>query len=311
LTGRALALSLALGVTLTGCRRSAAVAGGAVALVDDAGDTVRLGPPHRIVSLIPTTTEILVAAGLADRMAGRTDWCDWPPAAAAIPSVGQGFAPNIEAIVGRRPDLVLLYHGADNAEAAAQLRRFGVPVARLRTDRVRDVARIARLLGRITGEHEALERVTGAFERDLREVSVDRSERSHDRPRVLLLAWPDPPVALGPAAYLSELLELAGGRNAFDDLNSTSAPVSLEAIVARNPAAIFLAAADALPVLGTPQWRTVDAVRAGRVFTPLEPALTRAGLRAPEGVRRLRRWLLSPTSDRHTAVTLSRTKDAP
>src|SRR5712671_3847873 len=62
-------------------------------------------PAHRIVSLLPSFAEILFAIGAGDRVVGRTQWCDYPPAALAVPSVGEGLPPNIEDVAARRPDL--------------------------------------------------------------------------------------------------------------------------------------------------------------------------------------------------------------
>src|SRR6266516_1176222 len=79
------------------------------------------GPPaHRIVSMLPSSTEILFAIGAGDRVVGRTQWCDYPPAALAVPSVGEALPPNVEAVAARRPDLVVLYKSGQNATAAEQ-----------------------------------------------------------------------------------------------------------------------------------------------------------------------------------------------
>jgi iron complex transport system substrate-binding protein len=283
------ALALVLGTTLVACRFDRAPAGGtAVRVVDDAGDTVRLAAPaQRIVSLIPTTTEILLAAGLGKRVVGRTEWCDWPAEVVAIPSVGGGFPPNVEAVVERDPDLVVAYQTEATAPAAAQLRSLGVPVVRLRTDRVADIARAARVLGTLVDASDRMDVLVRDFERSLAAASTEPSAGAVTGP-VLLLAWADPAIALGAGAFMSELLELAGGRNAFGDVRSSSAPVSLESIAARDPELVFLADSAAAPLLARPEWRAVGAVRAGRVRTPLAPSLTRAGLRAPLAVRQLR-----------------------
>ncbi|MGH7701427.1 MAG: helical backbone metal receptor, partial [Gemmatimonadales bacterium] len=83
---------------------------GGVTVVDDAGRTVTLAAPaRRIVSLLPSFTELLFAMGAGDRLVGRSTWCDFPPAARDIPSVGDGLPPNVEAVAARRPDLVVLY----------------------------------------------------------------------------------------------------------------------------------------------------------------------------------------------------------
>jgi len=56
-------------------------------------------PPRRIVSLVPNVTEVIYALGAEDRLAGRTDYCEFPAAARAKPSVGGMVNPNLEALV--------------------------------------------------------------------------------------------------------------------------------------------------------------------------------------------------------------------
>ena len=169
---------LFLGVTACADERAkpAASPGASIVVVDDAGDTVRLaGPAHRIVSLIPATTELLFAIGAGERIVGRTHWCDYPDAAERVPDLGDGMNPNLEAVVAARPDLVVLYLSGQKAEAAAvvpgdlvravsllgtedeiatQLKEFaeaGVttlllnPLGATPEERVRDVATLARL----------------------------------------------------------------------------------------------------------------------------------------------------------------------
>ncbi len=134
-----------LTLVLAACSRQATHAG---PLLDDGGTPVSLpGPPRRIVSLIPATTELLFALGAGDRLVGRTTWCDYPAEAARVPDLGNGIGPNLEAVVGARPDLVLLYLSPGNAAATERLRALGIPVLQLRTDRIVDLDRIARLLG--------------------------------------------------------------------------------------------------------------------------------------------------------------------
>src|SRR5256886_9667792 len=125
-TGRApLAGLLALAACARGER---APSDGRFAVGDDAGRRVSLAaPPRRIVSLLPSFTEILFAVGAGDRLVGRTAWCDYPPAALAVPSVGDGMPPNVEAVAARPPDLGVLYPSGPTDTAPAPLQRLGVP----------------------------------------------------------------------------------------------------------------------------------------------------------------------------------------
>src|SRR5947209_11067351 len=108
-------------------------------------------PVQRIVSLLPSFTELLFAIGAGDRVVGRTTWCDYPPAALAIPSVGDGLPPNIEAVMARRPDLVVLYNAGPNVTAARQLERIGIRTVLLDLNRLEDLGPATRTLGRLTG----------------------------------------------------------------------------------------------------------------------------------------------------------------
>ena len=262
---------------------------GPLLAVDDAGDTVRLAAPAQwVVSLVPATTEILFAIGAGPRMVGRTRWDDYPAEASQVPDVGDGINPNLEAILGQRPDLVVMYHSGSNAGAAGQLRQMGIPVVLLSVDRLADVSRIARLLGELTGQTEQADSVAGAMEAALTQVSLPRDTAG---PRILIVAWDQPPMAIGAGSFLSELVERAGGVNLFGDLSAPSAQISIEAVVARDPDAL-LVSSDGPPALASrPEWRVVPAVRDNRFIHVTSSAFSRPSPRAPEAIRELKQKL--------------------
>lgn len=260
----------------------------AIVIRDDAGDSVRLAAPaRRIVSLNPTTTELLFSIGAGSRVVGRTRWCESPPEARSVPSVGEGFPPNVESVVARQPDLVVLYHNSGNAMAAERLRELGIPVVRIRTDRLSDVARAARMLGALTGSFFSADSVGHAFTAALDQASIASAGRSTS-PALLLLAWDQPIVALGSGSFVSEMVERAGARNVFGDVVAPSAPVSMEAIAAREPDAIMTVGTMAIGFVARPEWRTLAAVRQQQLFSLSEAAFTHPSLQAPQAIMRLR-----------------------
>lgn len=100
-------------LVLTACqgggRDTPATRAAAIALTDDAGHAVTLnGPAQRIVSLVPSVTEAILALGAGNRLVGRTEY-DKDPALASVPLVGRGLSPSVEAIVALRPDLVITW----------------------------------------------------------------------------------------------------------------------------------------------------------------------------------------------------------
>jgi ABC-type Fe3+-hydroxamate transport system substrate-binding protein len=275
-------LVLALGAACAGER---APPRATIVITDDAGTLVTLArPAERVVSLAPAFTELLFALGAGDRVVGRTTWCDWPAGAAAVPSVGDGLAPNVEAIVARRPDLVLVWASGANAGAVAQLRGLGLTVAQFRADGLADVGRAARGMGALVGRAGGGDSLAAAL---VDSLAAARAPARREPLRALVLAGEQPPVAIGPTSFLSELVVLAGGSNVFADLPGPSAPVSLEAVVARDPDVVLVLGDAVPPAFGRPEWRAVRAVREGRVVPLGGSVWNRPGPRSPGAVRTL------------------------
>jgi ABC-type Fe3+-hydroxamate transport system substrate-binding protein len=96
---------------------------------------------------------------------------------------------------------------------------------------------------------------------------------------------------LGSGSFVSEMVELAGARNVFDDISSSSLPVSLEAIVSRAPRIVATVGTMSAELARRPEWRAVPAVRAHRVLTLTDPALSHPTPRAPIAIAAIRRQL--------------------
>jgi ABC-type Fe3+-hydroxamate transport system substrate-binding protein len=282
------AFSLALASAACGrdVERPAPPAGGTtLVVVDDAGDTVRLAAPAtRVVSLIPATTELLFALGAGDRLVGRTHWCDYPAAAAAVPDLGDGMNPNLEAVVGARPDLVVLYLSGQNGGAAARLRSLGIPAIQVRSDLLSDVPRLARLLGVLVGRQASADSLGRSFTAALDAATV----RPHTDPlSVFILVWDDPPMTVGQGSYLSELIERAGGRNVYADLPTSSGQISVESAADRDPD-VILTLSETIPAFALrPEWQVVAAVREQRFVRISGSEFSRPGPRSPAAIREL------------------------
>ena len=284
---------LGLGLVAAACRP--ATPSRTPAVVDDLGARVAVGrTPHRIVSLAPSSTELLFALGFGDRVVGRTRWCDYPPAVAAVPSVGDGLHPNVEAVAARKPDLVVMYATAANRPAVEQLARLGIPAVNLKMDRLADVAHAARLLGALLGDSARVDSLAGRFEEAL--DSLARIPRPARRP-VAMIAWDNPPMVIGAGSFLTELIALAGGENVFADLPQPSPTVSVETIAGRNPDLLLLLASDtAGPALSNrPEWRSVRAVRERRFVVLNGTEFNRPSFRALETIEKLGDALAFPS----------------
>src|SRR5882762_2750847 len=259
-----------------------------IAVTDDAGRGVALAAPARpVVSLLPSFTEILFAIGAGDRLVGRTTWCDYPPEALAVPSVGDGMPPSVEAVAARRPDLVVLYRSGPNVTAAEQLERLGIRTVLFDLNLLEELGPVARRLGILTGRRAAADSLARVMD------SLAAQPPTPSTQSLVFIVWDNPPIVIGAGSYLDRLAALAGARNVFHDIGSPSAQVSIETIAARDPDFVALLSDSAVPprYAARPEWRVVRAVRTARFLFLPGQLFGRPGPRAAEAIRELRRRL--------------------
>lgn len=267
------------------------------ALRDDAGysfDSQRRY--RRIVSLSPATTELLFDLGAGPLVVGRTRYCEDPPEVIRVPSVGEGFSPNVEAIAARRPDLVVFYHSSANQPAVERLRAMGIATLSLRIDRLADLSRAARLLGTATHQTRRADSLVERLEINLDSLR-HQAMTTRYRPSVAIVVWDNPPIVIGSQSFLSEIAQLAGAENVFADLARPSATVNLETLAARDPDfLVVFENGSGEGFLRRPEWQAVRAVRERRVVRLSGSEFGHPSLRAPRAVRRLRELL---NAERH------------
>ncbi|HEU4368287.1 MAG TPA: cobalamin-binding protein [Methylomirabilota bacterium] len=251
-------------------------------------------PAARIVSLVPSVTEIVFALGAEERLVGRTDFCDHPPAVRAKPSVGGMVNPNLETLVALKPDLVIATDEGNLEETVRQLRRLRIPTYLVHANRIAETVDLIARVGELTGRQAAVAKLTGEMLR--RVAAVRRAVAPFPRPRVLYVLWPEPLIVPGRSSILTELIEVAGGTSITAGDGDAYPRFSLEAAVARAPEVIILADhSTGSSTAGRPmpeQWQrlaSVPAIRAGRLHSADLSVLHRYGPRVPDGLETLAR----------------------
>jgi ABC-type Fe3+-hydroxamate transport system substrate-binding protein len=231
---------------------------------DDFGDSINVSSvPKRVVSLNPATTEILFAIGAGSKLVGRSKYDLWPDSALRVPSVGNGLQPNVEAVLGVHPDLVVLYASQDNKAAVSRLRAAGVSTVALRTDHIADFRRTVSLLGSILDDSVRAKNVIDSVYRTI--DSVRAATSGGPRPTVFWHIWDAPLITIGSGSFMTELVTIAGARNIYDDIKGASAQISLEDVARRNPDFILAGPVGASTIRSDPRWTIVRAVREGRI----------------------------------------------
>ena len=283
---RPTALVLALGLALVATQVSA------FTVRDMQGrEIVLAGPPQRIVSLVPSATEMIFALGGDQRLVGRTDFCDYPVAARAKTSVGGMINPSLETLVSLKPDVVIVTGAGNRHETFAQLTRLRIPVYQIGAERIAEVKEVARHLAVLTGRETAVTPLLDAIDR--RVAAVRAAVRPFARPRVLYVLWPDPLIVPGRRALVTDLIDIAGG-DSLTAADSDDYPrYSLEAAVAKSPEVIVLAnhGSKSGPI-AIDRWRrltSLPAIKTGRIHSVDGNLMHRYGPRVLDGLEQLAR----------------------
>lgn len=225
--------------------------------------------PRRVVCLSTEHVEICHALGAGDRVVGVPGTAERPPEARAKPKVGGFTSFPVDRIVDLAPDLVLASSDRQ-ADVSAELIRAGLPVLCTNPRSVDEVLASVLLVGGALG----LEREARALVLDMRDEIRQVREFSSvwpRRPRVYFEEWPDPMIA--GIRWVSELIEIAGGRDVFADRSAgrlaSDRVVTADEVARRDPEIILASwcgkPVDADAIRSRPGWEGVSAVKTGQI----------------------------------------------
>lgn len=193
--------------------------------------------PQRIVSLIPSNTEILFAVGAGDTVVGVTSSDNYPPEVANIAQVGGYATIDTESIVDLEPDVVLAYsaNGNDTLDA---LKNLGLTVITVDSTTMDDILHNIQLIGTITGHEEEASALTTNMTAVVDTISSQTAGiPDEQRPGVLFLVSFDPMYVAGKDSFPDSLIRLAGGRNIIEAEKWPQ--IALEEVVDQNPQIII------------------------------------------------------------------------
>ncbi len=263
-----------------------------VKFTDSVGRAVMIdNPPARIVSIAPSITESLYAIGAGSLLVGRTDFCDYPQEALALPSVG-GFDAStisIETIVALDPDL-LIGGSIYQADLADSLAKAGIPVFIMEPRTVEEIMDSLQTLGKVTNHAADADALVAEMQSRIDAVAqvVDGIPQA-ERPTVFYEVWADPYMTTSDQTYIGELIKMAGGVNIFADLKEDYPTISAEEIIARDPRIILGPSnhADQLTgeaIMAREGWSNIAAVKSDRIYIVDGNIVSRTGPRVVDAL---------------------------
>jgi iron complex transport system substrate-binding protein len=251
--------------------------------------------PEKIISLIPSNTEVVYALENGDAIVGVTDFDNYPEEAMSKEKIG-GMEINIEKMISLKPDLVLAHEStADSTKAGLQqLKDAEIDVVVVNDAQSFDgVYESIEMIGKAIGEPEKAIELVDNMKNSFAELKKQAESIKPDQQKTVFVeVSPAPEIyTAGKNTFINEMLELIGAKNAAGDMEGW-AKVDQEAIVERNPDVVvttygYYTENTVELVLGRQGWENVKAVKDQQVFDVHSDLVTRSGPRLAEGAEEL------------------------
>ncbi|MFA9440014.1 cobalamin-binding protein [Uliginosibacterium sp. sgz301328] len=261
---------------------------------DDAGHVVSLDrTPQRVVTLAPSLTELVFAAGAGDRIVGTVTYSDYPPAALRIPPVGDNRRLDLERVAALRPELILVWYHGSNQKELDRLSALGIPMFYIEPRKLDEIPGAIERIGAILGTSSTANVAARSFRQRLNDLHARYAGKP--RVRVFYQVWAQPLLTIGAGQVISDVISLCGGENVFDTQSGTVPQLSSESVVAADPDVIIASRIDHDATAGAQRagkdsdiasWRrfaSMRAVRGDQLWTVPGDAISRAGPRIIDG----------------------------
>ncbi|MCF6466761.1 ABC transporter substrate-binding protein [Clostridium sp. Cult2] len=220
--------------------------------------------PERIISLAPSTTELLYALGAGNKVVGVTDYDNYPPEVEDVEKVGDFKGPNVEAITAQKPDLIFASN-LSGQEEMESLENMGVPVIMLEAKNINQIYESIKIIGQITDNVEKGEETIKDMETKIKEIN-DKVKELPETDVFYLVSF-DGNWTAGKGTFIDELISLAGGKNIAGDVDGW-VQYSMEKLVEKNPNVIITSphAGDLEDIENTVGYKDTEAVKNENVF---------------------------------------------
>jgi iron complex transport system substrate-binding protein len=251
-------------------------------------------PPKRIVSLAPNITEILFGLGLDEEIVGVSIHCNFPEKTRTKVRVGSYINLDYEKITSVTPDLIIATGAGNTRGMVDRLEQLGFPTYVIHPKNFKDILESIIHIGQVVNrEKEASLIIEGMRKRSQRVIEFTKDL---PRPKVLIQIGEAPMVTVGKGSFADDLIRLAGGENIAEKEKEAYPQLGMEEILKRAPEVIVISSmnpkGDYLKILQEwNRWKTIPAVKNGRVHLMDSDLIDRPSPRIIEGLEELARFL--------------------
>ncbi len=237
--------------------------------------------PEKIVSTVPSNTEIIYEIGKGENLVGVSVYCNYPVEAQEVEKIGDYDGPNLELIIGLDPDVVLGSWMSD--DVVAQLEDAGIKVVLVNPGDLEQTYETMQMIGDIVGASEEADQMVSGLK--AKQEMIMNRVAGYEAKTVFYEIWNDPLMTAGPGSFHSELITLANGVNIAADTKSSYPEYSLEMLIAKNPQ-VYLTGDDgfktAEDIFAREGYENIEAIKTGQLFMLNKDILSRPGPRIIE-----------------------------
>jgi iron complex transport system substrate-binding protein len=251
---------------------------------------------QRIISLAPSTTEILFALGLNDEIIAVSSFCDYPGQVLTKEKIGSFSQPDIEKIIFLKPDIIFAT-GLEQAQVVQQLKELNLKVYVSDPASLKELFASLKEIGKLTAREKEAEEVVNKMRMRIEKVKLKSAAIPREkRPKVFIEIWHEPLMTAGGCSFVDELVSLAGGINIAHSVPRAYSYFSAEEVIKSDPDCILLGyMGDKKPNEMVKQrmgWNKIKAVRNGRIYNDINPDLyLRPGPRLADGLEEIQQKL--------------------
>jgi iron complex transport system substrate-binding protein len=241
--------------------------------------------PQKIISLLPSDTEIIYALGDGDKLIAVDTYSNYPEEAKKKQQLDSGSKTNIEAIIGLKPDVVILGQMAQTVDQFKQLEDAGIKVVVTEAGSIAETYKVIEMMGKTLNKEAKATEIINGMKSDFDKIKAEVKNKAPKKVYIEISPLQYKLWSCGKGTFQDELLTMIGATNIFSDISSWK-EVSEEQVLSRNPDIIITTVG---PMYGVSDpvseiksranWNKIDAVKNGKVFVTDSDAIQRPGPR--------------------------------
>lgn len=224
--------------------------------------------PSRVISLSPSITETIFAVGAGDKLVAVTDFCQYPEAAQAVPSIGGYLDPSLSQIVAKQPDLVIMLDRQQNLHK--QLQHLGINTLLINNTRLAGILQSILAIGTATGNQTTAQQLHDHLEQQITDIKQKVAGKPTKATLLAIAHYTnseqlDMVYIAGQHDFYNDILRIAGGRNVYQDTRLKVPAVSQEGLLRMDPEVII----DIFPDARAHQANLLNVLKQWQQLTPI------------------------------------------